>query len=98
MMNTSNMLIALYATGFVATGSGFANFLLAEVANVEMPWPAQFGICGIFAALLWRQSVDHKEAIKDLSTQLGDKVDNLCSQLKEGQDSQLEFFRDRFGK
>lgn len=98
MMNTSNLLIALYTWGIVATGTGVVNYVLANVAGVEMPWPAQFGICGLFAFLLYRQSADHKEAVTTMSTQLGSKVDNLCNQLKEGQDSQLEFFRDRFGK
>lgn len=39
-------------TGLIGAGTGAMN-ILADAAGVEMPWPAQFGLCGLFGGLLW---------------------------------------------
>lgn len=67
---------------------------------MELPWPAQFGVCGMFAFLLYRQSVDNREATKDAAKEHKEGLNNLAAQigglrtdLKENMDSQLEELR-----
>ena len=63
-----NSITAFCIVGFL--GSLVSRPLLAE-ASIDMPWPAQFGLCGLFGGLLWwalaktvpQMSKDNKEAI-----------------------------------
>lgn len=62
-------MLAISISGLLGTWAGGP--LLAEAGGIEMPWPAQFGLCGLFGGLLWwaiaktipQVSKDNKDAV-----------------------------------
>jgi hypothetical protein len=67
----------LFVSIFGMLGSAATRRVLAETAAVDMPWFAQFGLCGVFASLLWwalaktlpRLSEDNKEAARIVASE-----------------------------
>ncbi len=64
----------------------------------DMPWFAQFGLCGLFGALLWWKiaktdiqiSADHKEGMKAL----GSEISGLRDDVKDGQAATTSLLRE----
>ena len=68
-------------------GSLFGDRVFANVVGGEMPWFAQFGLCGLFGFLLWwnMERGDRRTAkgMEDLKDEMG----GMRSDLKSGQDT-----------
>ncbi len=102
-----NYMALLAMTGLLATVTGAFN-VLADAAGVEMPWPAQFGLCGLFGGLLWwalaktipKISDDNKaaavEAAKihaDAYNRMSDRLGGVQTSIDKGNDAQLGMLR-----
>lgn len=81
-----------------AIGSLAVGPIAEVVAGVEMPWPAQFGLCGLFGGMLWwhmaktvPQILDtHERTAKGLS----DQISGMRDDNRDFADKQLAMLRE----
>lgn len=105
-MGRNVKLIAFSIVGLL--GSAASKPLLAEAAAVDMPWPAQFGLCSLFGWMLWwamaktipQISKDAKDAAIEASKShsasldnLSEKMEGVRAEIRAGNDSQLALLR-----
>lgn len=57
-------------------GSLASGPIAESVAGVDMPWPAQFGLCGLFGGLLWWHMAKTAPAVAESHAKA---VDSLCA-------------------
>lgn len=74
-------------------GSLFGDKVVANVVGAEMPWFAQFGLCGLFGFLLWwnMERGDRRTAkgMEDLKGEIG----GMREDLKDGQTETNQLLR-----
>jgi hypothetical protein len=51
MIGSTKTIATVSILGLLASTAG--DTILAEAVGADMPWFAQFGLCGLFGALLW---------------------------------------------
>jgi hypothetical protein len=68
--------------------------LIAPIVGADMPWFAQFGLCGLFGFLLWwnmeRGDKRTAKGIDDLKDEMG----GMRTDLKTGQDTTNSLLRE----
>jgi hypothetical protein len=83
-----------------------ADPLIAQAANIEpMTGWQQFGVCGgclavlaLYSRTVSKMGDDCRTGMKEAATQNRVGMERLSEQIKEGQDSQIEFLREVFNK
>ena len=98
MIGSTKTVATVAISGLLASTAGDA--ILAEAVGADMPWFAQFGLCGLFGALLWwkiaksdvevaRSSASAvTEAAKIHATALGEVKDELVGMRSDQNSSQ----------
>ncbi len=100
---------AAMTVGIVGLLAGtFGEGLVANVTGADMPWFAQFGLCGLFGGMLWwsiaktvpQLSKDNREAVvesakvnADAMGDLSTKMESVRAEIRAGNDSQLALLR-----
>lgn len=87
----------------------FGQAAVAERIGADMPWFAQFGLCGLFGAMLWwsmartipKITSDAKEAViegakinADAMRELKTEFHGFRNDVKDGQDATLSLLRE----
>ena len=110
MWHDTMILKTLSAVAITGMIGAVAQPRLADaVGTAEMPWFAQFGLCGLFGALLWwchaktipSITRDHVEATEKVcrtfeseGKQTRSEISGLRQDITSSNNSQLEFLRD----
>lgn len=75
-------------------GAAFGDKVAANVAGADMPWFAQFGLCGLFGFLLWwNMERGDKRSSKSMDD-VKDEIGAMRSDLKSGQDTTNSLLRE----
>ena len=106
-MGTTKTFFTLSIVGLLASALG--ETVVSERLGVVMPWFAQFGLCGLFGAMLWwsmaktipkitsdaRESVIEAAKINaDAMGELKDEFHGFRNDVKSGQDATLSLLRE----
>lgn len=75
-------------------GSLFGDKLLANIAGADMPWFAQFGLCGLFGFLLWWNMERGDKRSAKAMDDVKDEIGAMRSDLKGGQDTTNSLLRE----
>lgn len=106
-MGTTKTVFTISILGLLASTLGES--VVSEKLGVDMPWFAQFGLCGLFGAMLWwsmaktipkitsdaRESVIEAAKINaDAMGELKDEFHGFRNDVKSGQDATLSLLRE----
>lgn len=87
----------------------FGDAVIAERIGADMPWFAQFGLCGLFGAMLWwsmaktipKITSDAKEAViegakinAEAMSEMKTEFHGFRADVKEGHDATLNLLRE----
>jgi hypothetical protein len=74
--------------------TAFGDKVIANVVGADMPWFAQFGLCGLFGFLLWwNMERGDKRTAKGMDD-LKDEIGGMRTGLKSGQDTTNSLLRE----
>ncbi len=65
--------------------SVFGDKLVANIAGADMPWFAQFGLCGLFGFLLWWNMERGDKRSAKAMDDVKDEIGAMRTDLKSGQ-------------
>ncbi len=106
-MGTSKLFFTFSIVGLLASTLGES--AMSERLGVDMPWFAQFGLCGLFGGMLWwsmaktipkitsdaRESVIQAAQINaDAMGELKDEFHGFRNDVRSGQDATLSLLRE----
>lgn len=75
-------------------GSAFGDQVFANIAGADMPWFAQFGLCGLFGFLLWWNMERGDKRSAKAMDEVKDEIGAMRSDLKSGQDTTNSLLRE----